>query len=270
MNLSSYLAVQQLCLRPPIAFNLIADAVEECYPILFPVAAGELPQHLPSLLCKGRAELGCTQRSLQSQPTALGAFWRRVPSSILLWGLQHLCPQWGAAPQAELWHPTAQIWPHLHFHTRPTLPHAPEEQGSAWDHLRARCPLPSPSSPGLAKSYYYYYYYFLAFHVSAVDSSPRQEIPDIKAIPAPRRFLCIVQPCTRPHCRPTGRAAPSLPLQEAADGGSPPAPCSGPTKPNKECHVEGLETLRAKRAARGKTTRTVPPTPQSVDTHRDA
>lgn len=34
--------------------------------------------------------------------------------------------------------------------------------------------------------------------------------------------------------------------------------------------MEGLETLRAKRAARGKTTRTVPPAPRSVDTHRGA
>lgn len=134
MNLSSYLAVQQLCLRPPIAFNLIADAVEECYPILFPVAAGEFPQHLPGLLCKGRAELGCTPCALQPQPTALGAPWGRVPSAMSLWGLHHLCAPRGAAPQAELWHPTAQIWLHLHFHTQPTPPCCPRARRSRVQH----------------------------------------------------------------------------------------------------------------------------------------
>ena len=54
---SSYLAVEQLGLRPSIAFDLIADAVEERYAVLLLVAPAKLPQHLPRLLCKGRAEL---------------------------------------------------------------------------------------------------------------------------------------------------------------------------------------------------------------------
>lgn len=52
----SYLAVEQLGLRPSIAFDLIADTVEERYAILLLIAPAKLPQHLPRLLCNGKAE----------------------------------------------------------------------------------------------------------------------------------------------------------------------------------------------------------------------
>lgn len=53
---SPYLAVEQLGLRAPGALDLIADAVEESYSKLLPVAPAELAQHLPRLLCNGTAQ----------------------------------------------------------------------------------------------------------------------------------------------------------------------------------------------------------------------
>lgn len=52
---SSYLAVQQLSLWPSVAFDLIADAVEERDPELLLIAPAELAQHLPRPLCSGTA-----------------------------------------------------------------------------------------------------------------------------------------------------------------------------------------------------------------------
>lgn len=104
----SYLAVQQLRLRPPIAFDLIADAVEERYAVLLLVAAGKLPQHLPGLLCKGREEEGRVRLGLASgtpcspphppptAPTRAGcALGTRPQHRVLMGAAAPLLPQVG-------------------------------------------------------------------------------------------------------------------------------------------------------------------------------
>lgn len=101
-----------------------------------------------------------------------------------------------------------------HLASAAAMTRYPREQGSARGHGRAHCPLPSPSSPGTHCSH------FLALNVNATDSSPRQELPDIKLVPAPRRFLRIV----RPRCSPAGRAEPSPPRRLPGNGGNPPRP----------------------------------------------
>lgn len=181
MRPGSYLAVQQLRLRPPVAFDLIADAVEERYAVLLLVAAGKLPQHLPGLLCKGRAEEGRVRLGLASgtpcspprpppaAPTPAGCALGTHPQhQVLMGAAAALPPTWGSPtkrPQAQLcWVPAASHMARLgtfapsHLAGAAAVPSCPQEQGSARGHRRARCPLPSPASPGtrsgLAQSFF--------------------------------------------------------------------------------------------------------------------
>lgn len=110
-----------------------------------------------------------------------------------------------------------QTSPPPHSDTSPSPPHTSHRPPTCRSglqcggHGRAHCP-PRPAQ-GLIWGQHHL---FLAFHINATDSSPRQEIPDIKLIPAmltaspgpalttldplPRPQTSLTHP--RPHCTP--------------------------------------------------------------------